>query len=104
LKMDVKLDCEVDVEGAAGVVDMMDRGEEGALISTRPCLGPNTALCTAHEPLNEYPGLWAFHVARKTRSFPIHDQFPVHRLHTCTAVQRPQLEEPFGSMFSPWLR
>ena len=28
LKMDAKLDCEVDVEGAVGV-DMMDRGEEG---------------------------------------------------------------------------
>ena len=27
--MDAKLDCEVDVEGAVGVVDMMDRGEEG---------------------------------------------------------------------------
>jgi hypothetical protein len=30
LKMDAKLDCEVDVEGAlsTGAVDMMDRGEE----------------------------------------------------------------------------
>jgi hypothetical protein len=29
LKMDAKLDCEVDVEGAVGAVDMMVRGEEG---------------------------------------------------------------------------
>ena len=29
LKMDAKLDCEVDVEGTVGAVDMMDRGEEG---------------------------------------------------------------------------
>ena len=27
--MDAKLDCEVDVEGAVGVVDMMDREERG---------------------------------------------------------------------------
>jgi hypothetical protein len=31
--MDAKLDCEVDVEGAA---DMMDREEEGVSISRRP--------------------------------------------------------------------
>jgi len=39
LKMDTKLDCEVDVEG---VVDMMDRGEEGASMSTEqaPLLAP----------------------------------------------------------------
>jgi hypothetical protein len=41
--MDAKLDCEVDVEGPA---DMMVREEEGASISRRPCLRPNTA----HEP------------------------------------------------------
>jgi hypothetical protein len=35
--MDTKLDCEVDVEGAA---DMMDREEEGASITRRPCLRP----------------------------------------------------------------
>jgi hypothetical protein len=28
LKMDAKLDCDVDVDGAVGTVDMMDRGEE----------------------------------------------------------------------------
>jgi hypothetical protein len=28
LKMDAKLDCEVDVEGAVGAVDMMVREEE----------------------------------------------------------------------------
>ena len=33
--MDAKLDWEVDVEGAVGVVDMMDRGES---ISRRACL------------------------------------------------------------------
>ena len=27
--MDAKLDCEVDVEGVVGAVDMVDRGEEG---------------------------------------------------------------------------
>jgi hypothetical protein len=43
LKIDAKLDCEMDVEGAVGVgvVDMMDRGE--ASISRRPCSCPNTA-------------------------------------------------------------
>ena len=38
LKMDAKLDCEVDVEGevgAVGTVDMVVRGEEGASISRR---------------------------------------------------------------------
>ena len=32
--MDAKLDCEVDVEGPA---DMMDREEERASIGSRPC-------------------------------------------------------------------
>jgi hypothetical protein len=44
--MVAKLDCEVDVEGAVGAVDMMVRGEEGASISRRPCLRP----ITAHSP------------------------------------------------------
>jgi hypothetical protein len=74
--MDAKLDCEVDVEEAVGAVDMMVRGEEGALISRRPCLRP----ITAHSPCleatpNECLGLWAFHVARMTRSFPINFLF-----------------------------
>jgi hypothetical protein len=37
--MDTKLDCEVDVEGIA---DMVDRREEGSM-SRRPCLRPDTA-------------------------------------------------------------
>src|SRR5882757_1793471 len=37
--MDKKLDCEGDV---GGTLDMMDRGQEGAPISRRPCLRPNT--------------------------------------------------------------
>jgi hypothetical protein len=44
--MDAKRDCEVDVEGAVGAVDMMVRREEGTSISRRPCLRPNTA----HKP------------------------------------------------------
>jgi hypothetical protein len=34
--MDAKLACEVDVEGAIGAVDMMDRGEGDISISRRP--------------------------------------------------------------------
>ena len=44
--MDAKLDCEVNVEGAVGTVDMMDRGEERTSKGRRPCLRPNTV--TAH--------------------------------------------------------
>ena len=39
--MDAKLDCEVDVEGTVGAVDMM--GGERASLSRRPYLRPNTA-------------------------------------------------------------
>jgi hypothetical protein len=66
--MDAKLDCDVDVEGmvAVGAVDMMERGEERASISRRPCLRPSTV--TAHSPLaqasfatpKECPSLWVF--------------------------------------------
>ena len=64
--MDAKLDWEVDVEGAVGAVDMIDRGEGvnrlvGALMQP-----------TTHEPrgsppinINKRPGLlWTFHVVR----------------------------------------
>jgi hypothetical protein len=39
LKMDAKLDCEVNVEGMVGVgaVDMMERGEERASIDALAC-------------------------------------------------------------------
>src|SRR6266566_2751893 len=87
--MDAKLDCEVDVEGAVGAVDMMVRGEDGLSISRRPCLRPNTAHSprASRQPPNECPGLGVFHVTRTTSSFP--NQFPVHIF---TAVQRPQPE------------
>ena len=63
--MDAKLDCEVDVEGAVGAVDMIDRGERG--ISRRPCLRPDAAHSprASRQSPNKRPGLlWVFHVAR----------------------------------------
>jgi hypothetical protein len=72
--MDTKLDWEVDVEGAVGTVDMMDRGEEGGSISRRPCLYPQPRLEACCDT---------------TRRFP--NQFPVYIF---TAVQRPQPEQP----------
>jgi hypothetical protein len=97
--MDTKLDCdcEVDVEGPVGAVDMMVRGEEWVSISRRPCLRPKLMLIqpTAHEPrgnersVKRMPAPVGFHhVAPTTRNSP--DQFPVH---TFTGVQRPQPEE-----------
>src|SRR6266576_1678282 len=86
--MDAKWDCEVDVEGAVGAVDMMVRGEEGTSINRRPCLR-----LTAHSP-------------RASRQPPMtrnaqacgHSMLPVRRellaikfpVHTFTAVQPEQ--------------
>ena len=47
LKMDAKLDCDVDGEGAAGEVDMMDRGQwRGVSISRRRSLASCVLLDT----------------------------------------------------------
>ena len=52
--MDTKLDWEVDVEG---IVDMVDRGEEGASMNRRPCMRPNTAHSTSLDATpSEFPG------------------------------------------------
>ena len=62
--MEAKLDCEVDVEGPA---DMMDRGEEEGSISRRPCSSLVCALIQPTAPCLEATsgpmcvGLW--HVA-----------------------------------------
>ena len=77
VEMDAKLDCEVDVEGAVGAVDMIDRGEGG--ISRRPCLRPDAAHSprASRQSPNKRRACCGYSMlpVRTTRSFP--NQFSV---------------------------
>src|SRR6266699_494744 len=99
--MDTKLDCEVDVEGAIGAVDMMVRGEEGTSISRRPCLRPNTAhspRASRQPPMNT----WACgHSMLPVRRELLGIKFPVH---TFTAVQSQQRSDiQYQDLLRPYI-